>query len=311
MNCHKYTQYERFSMSVVILTKREKDYENARLLESFANQGINVQFANPEKFDLVVRQGIETGINYNGLTLEKPKLLLTRTGSGTNEFARALIRQFEEEGTPCVNSSEGIEIAKDKLRTSQLLVSNGIPIPNTMLVRFPVEVDIVDRNIGWPCIVKVINGSYGEGVYLCERKKDFKKLMDFTDSLKSAKTLIVQEYVGHRPGEDLRVFVVGGKVIGAMKRVAPVGDFRANISNGGHGETFEVTDEIEYIARETARVCGLQIAGIDLLFDENGFKVCEANSAPGFEGFERYCNINVADHIVGFVNFKLNGLTRN
>lgn len=295
-------------MSVIILSKRPEEYECHRLLEAFAKHEIDATITHPDKYDIVVNQGSETGIKYEGLAIEKPKLFLTRTGSGTNNFARALIRQFEQEHVLCVNSSDSIEIAKDKMRTSQILASNHIPIPTTMLVRFPVEINIVENKIGFPCIVKVLNGSYGEGVYLCEKKKDFKKLMEFVDSLKSAKTLIVQEYIGHRPGEDLRVFVVGGKVIGAMKRVAPVGDFRANITNGGHGERFEVTDEIDYIARETARVCGLQIAGIDLLFDEHGFKVCEANSAPGFEGFEQYCEVNVADHIAEFVRFKLNGI---
>jgi len=295
-------------MSVIILSKRLEEYENHRLLESFAHHDIDAKITHPDKYDIVVNQSAETGIKYEGSAIEKPKLFLTRTGSGTNGFARALIRQFEQEQILCVNSADSIEIAKDKLRTSQILSSNHIPIPTTMLVRFPVDIGLVDNKIGWPCIVKVLNGSYGEGVYLCERKKDFKKLMEFVESLSSAKTLLVQEYVGHRPGEDLRVFVVGGKVIGAMKRVAPVGDFRANISNGGHGERFEVTDEIDYIARETARVCGLQIAGVDLLFAENGYKVCEANSAPGFEGFEKYCGVNIADHIAEFVRFKLNGI---
>ena len=295
-------------MSVIILSKRLEEYENYRLLDAFANCEIDATLAHPDKFDIVVNQTADTGIKYDGISIEKPKLFLTRTGSGTTSFARALIRQFEQEHILCVNSIESIEIAKDKLRTSQILASNHIPIPTTMLVRFPVDIEIVDNKIGFPCIVKVLNGSYGEGVYLCENKKAFKKLMEFVESLKSAKTLIVQEYIGHRPGEDLRVFVVGGKVIGAMKRVAPVGDFRANISNGGHGERFEVTDEIDYIARETARVCGLQIAGIDLLFDENGYKVCEANSAPGFEGFEKYCDVNVANHIAEFARFKINGI---
>ena len=129
--------------------------------------------------------------------------------------------------------------------------------------------------------------------------------MEFIETLKSSKTLIVQEYMGDRPGEDLRVLVVGGKVIGAMKRTAPEGDFRANISNGGTGDLYPVTDEIEYIARETAKVLNLDIAGIDLLFDHRGFRVCEANSNPGFSGFETYCNIDVADVITDYIKFRL------
>ena len=129
--------------------------------------------------------------------------------------------------------------------------------------------------------------------------------MEFIETLKSSKTLLVQEYMGERPGEDLRVLVVGGKVIGAMKRSAPEGDFRANITNGGTGQAYELTDEIEYIARETAKVLNLDIAGIDLLFDSRGFRVCEANSNPGFSGFETYCDIDVAEVITDYIKFRL------
>jgi RimK family alpha-L-glutamate ligase len=293
-------------MSVLILTKRnEAEYETNRLIESFDKHGIKTTIANPENFDIIIGTDIGNSLKYKGKCIEPPKLVLTRTGSGTNGFITSLIRQFEESGVCCINGSKSIEVAKDKLRTNQLLAKNNIPIPNTMLVRFPVDVEIVDKNIGWPCVVKVITGSHGDGVYLCEKKRDFKKLMEFIDSLKTRETLIVQEYINERPGEDLRVLVIGGKVVGAMKRTAPDGDFRANISAGGYGEAFEVTEEIDYIARETARVCGLHIAGIDLLFDKTGFKVCEANSAPGFSGFEKYCDFDVADQITDYIKFKL------
>jgi len=293
-------------MTVLILSKHaETEYENSRLLESFSKYNINASIANPNNFDIVVGKDIGKGLKYNGTLIDLPKILLTRTGSGTSTFTEALIRQFEEAGVTCINSSQGIEISKDKLRANQLLAKNNLPIPNTMLVRFPISHEIVDKEIGWPCVVKVITGSYGNGVYLCEKRKDFKKLMDLIDSLKSQKTLIVQEYINTNPGEDLRVFVVGGKVIGAMKRIAVDGDFRANISNGGHGEPFPITPEIDYIARETARVCNLQIGGIDLLFDKSGFKVCEANSAPGFSGFEKFCEADVADEIAQYLKFRL------
>ena len=293
-------------MSILILSKRDEgEYENRRLVESLADLGIPATIYHPDKFDVVVGKGTGYGIKYNGDEFEMPDLVLTRTGSGTTDFITAIVRQFEEEHIRCINSSLSVEIAKDKMRSHQLLASHGLPIPNTMLVRFPVEVDIVNNMIGWPCVVKVISGSYGEGIYLCENKTAFKKMMEFVDNLKTPKTLLVQEYVDSKPGEDLRVLVVGGKVIGAMKRHAPEGDFRANISNGGYGEPHEVTSEIDYLAREAARICGLEIAGIDLLFDKDGYKICEANSAPGFEGFEKYCGIDVAAQIAEYIKYKV------
>jgi len=293
-------------MTVLILTKNDRnEYESGRLVESFKTKGIEAVMAHPDDFDIIVDRNIHSGIKLRGETIELPKLVLVRLGAGILPFQLAVVRHFEQAGVPCVNGSEPIETVKDKLRTSQILSRHGIPIPNTMMVRFPIDEKLVKDNIGFPCVVKVVTGSYGEGVYLCERQRDFKKLMEFVDNLGNKKTMIVQEYLGERPGEDLRVLVIGGKVVGAMKRTAPEGDFRANITNGGTGSRFEVTEEIDYLARETARFLKLDIAGVDLLFDPRGFRVCEANSNPGYLGFEKYCEVDVADLITEYVRFKI------
>jgi RimK family alpha-L-glutamate ligase len=294
-------------MTVLILTKQDRnEYENNRLVESFTNKNIAVTVAHPDDIDIIVTHDIQSGLKLKGQELPMPKLVLVRLGAGILPFQLAVIRHFEQAGIMCVNSSVSIETVKDKLRTSQILSRHSIPIPNTMMVRFPIDEQLVKDNIGFPCVVKVVTGSYGEGVYLCERQRDFKKLMEFVDNLGNKKTMIVQEYMGERPGEDLRVLVIGGKVIGAMRRTAPEGDFRANITGGGTGEGFPLTDEIEFLARETAKVLGLDIAGIDLLFDKDGeFRVCEANSNPGFLGFEKYCGVDVADHLTDYVKFKI------
>lgn len=281
------------------------EYENTRLIESFSSKGITAILVDPGSFDIIVNKDIKQSIRYKGEFIELPNLLLVRFGAGISKFMLALIRQLEKAGVICINSANSIEFVKDKLHTSQILTQHNIATPTTMLVRFPVDHAVVQEEIGFPCVVKLTTGSYGEGVYLCEKTRDFKKLMEFIETLKTSKTLIVQEYLGERPGEDLRVLVIGGKVVGAMKRSAPEGDFRANISNGGTGESFPITDEIEFIARETAKVLNLDIAGIDLLFDSRGFRVCEANSNPGFSGFETYCDVDVADLITDYIKFKL------
>ena len=294
-------------MTVLILSKLERnEYETNRLVESFSAKNIQTVVGHPDDFDIIVSQDLIQSVKYKGQDFEKPSLVLVRLGAGILPFQLAIIRQFEEMGVPCVNTSMSINLVRDKLRTGQILASNKIAIPKTMMVRYPIDDGLVEKNIGFPCIVKLVTGSYGEGVYLCERKRDYKKLMEFIDTLGSRKTMIVQEYMGTRPGEDLRVFVIGGKVIGAMRRTAPEGDFRANITGGGTGSNYEVSPEIDYLARETARVLGLNIAGIDLLFKDEGFVVCEANSNPGFSGFEKYCQTDVADNITEYIRFRLN-----
>jgi len=293
-------------MTVLILTKQDKnEYETTRLVESFASKNISATVAHPDDIDIIVTHDIQSGLKLKGQDLPMSKLVLVRLGAGILPFQLAVIRHFEQAGITCINTSVSIETVKDKLRTSQILSRHSIPIPNTMMVRFPIDENLVKNNIGFPCVVKVVTGSYGEGVYLCERQRDFKKLMEFVDNLGNKKTMIVQEYMGTRPGEDLRVLVIGGKVIGAMKRTAPEGDFRANITGGGTGEGYPLTDKIEFLARETAKVLGLDIAGIDLLFDKDGFCVCEANSNPGFSGFEKYCGVDIADQLTDYVKFKI------
>ena len=293
-------------MSVIIITKQtETDYETGRLIESFKSKDIPVRVCFPDDFDIVVDRDIRKGIKYKGADVEMPSLVLVRLGAGILPFQLAVLRHFEQAGVIVINNSTAIETAKNKMMTSQLLSRAGIPIPNTMMVRFPIQEKLIAENIGYPCIIKVVTGSYGAGVYLCEKKRDYKKLVEFIESLGNKKTLLVQEYLGERPGEDLRVLVIGGKVVGAMKRTAPEGDFRANITGGGTGSSFEMTPEIDYIARETARTLGLTIAGVDLLFDQRGFRVCEANSNPGFSGFEKYCGVDVADLITEYVKYKV------
>jgi RimK family alpha-L-glutamate ligase len=293
-------------MTVLILTKLDRnEFESNRLVESFDAKGIRATMCHPDDFDIIVDKDIRKGIKYKGQDMELPNLVLVRLGAGILPFQLAVVRHFEQAGVPCINGSLPIEIVKDKLRTSQILSRAGIAIPNTMMVRMPIDDGLVETNIGFPCVVKVVTGSYGEGVYLCEKKRDYKKLMEFIDNLGNRKTMIVQKYMGEHPGEDLRVLVIGGKVLGAMKRIAPEGDFRANITNGGTGENYPLTEEIEFLARETARALNLDIAGVDLLFDKHGFVVCEANSNPGFSGFEKYCGVDVADAITEYVKFKI------
>jgi len=294
-------------MTVWILSQHKDAYENTRLLEEFSNSNIDTALMHPDHFDIIVNRNKSKSIRYDGTTITMPKLVLTRVGSGTNYFRSAVMRQLEKFSVPTINHSSAIDNVADKLLAHQILAQNNIPTPKTMLVKFPVSTKLVEAEIGFPCVVKVLQGSYGKGVHLCQTKELFENLMDLIDNLGVRKTMIVQEFIDESAGTDLRVWVVGGKTIGAMKRTGPKGDFRANITGGGTGESFKVSEEIDLLCRETAKCLGLDIAGIDLLFDQEGYKVCEANSAPGFEGFEKYCDMNIAKSIVDYIRFKLNG----
>lgn len=293
-------------MTVLMLTSQKpKAYERRRLEQSFADKGIDVNVSHPKKFDIVLTNEVTNSVKLAGQDVEWPELVLLRSSAGENNFNLTLMREFQQALIPTLNPPDAIERSRDKLRAGQLLANHGLPVPKTMMFRYPVDYDLVEREIGWPCVVKVTTGSLGNGVYLCNTKREFKKLIRISVDFGNRQTLIVQEYLGERVGEDLRVIVVGGKVIGAMHRKSGRGDFRANIAKGGYGELYSVSDEIDFISREAVKVLGLEIAGVDLLFDPRGFRVCEVNSNPGFKGFETYCKIDVADAITEYVKFRI------
>jgi gamma-F420-2:alpha-L-glutamate ligase len=280
-------------------------YENQRLLACLAKNGMKGRVLEPKYFDIIVSRSSAKSIRYKGERIELPDLVLSRTGAGTNYFTRSVMRQIEKFGIPVINDADSISRVSDKLLTSQLLVKENLPIPKTILVNGDVDIELIEKEIGFPCVVKATSGSKGKTVHLCQTKKDFVSLMSLLSSISLKKTMIIQEFVDAQPGTDLRVWVIGGKTVVAMKRMGVEGDFRANISQGGTAELFEITDEVDYLARETARVLGLQIAGVDLLFDKDGYKICEANSSPGFEGMDQYCGQDMAQRIVDFIKLKI------
>jgi gamma-F420-2:alpha-L-glutamate ligase len=280
-------------------------YENQRLLSCLKKNGMQGHVLEPKYFDIIVSRNSVKSIRYKGEKIELPDLVLSRTGAGTNYFTRSVMRQIEKFGIPVIDDADSISRVSDKLLTSQLLVKENLPIPKTILVNGDVDIELIEKEIGFPCVVKATSGSKGKTVHLCHNKKDFAGLMSLLASISLKKTMIIQEFVDAQPGTDLRVWVIGGKTVVAMKRTGAEGDFRANISQGGTAELFEITDEVDYLARETARVLGLQIAGVDLLFDKDGYKICEANSSPGFEGMDQYCGQDMAQRIVDFIKLKI------
>ena len=182
---------------------------------------------------------------------------------------------------------------------------SNLPVPKTLLVKHPINVEWVEQNIGFPAIIKTLSGSFGAGVFLTENKKQFKQLVKMAEITKKSYNIIVQEFIEDSWGKDIRVFVLNGKVIGCMMRQSTDDDFRANITRGGEGIPYQITEEIEFLGGESARLLGLDIAGVDLLFSNGGYKICEVNSSPGFEGMDKFTHTNIAEDIVNFVKYKL------
>ena len=290
---------------MLVKPKFQESYETERLLEEFGNHDIEVKLIDPNEIDIFDNKENKQSILVNGKSLPLPKFVFPRTGSGTTYYIKAVIRHFERMGVPVINSSDAIDNVKDKLYTHQILAQSNLDIPNTMLLKHPIDIDFVEKNIGFPVIVKKISGSYGRGVFLCENKKQLNQLVTMAELTKKSYDIIIQEFVKDTWGKDLRVFVVNNKVVGCMLRQSTDDDFRANLSRGGEGFPYEVNEQIEWLSSESSKALGLDIAGVDLLFQNGGYKICEVNSNPGFEGMENFTKKNIAGEIVSFIKLKL------
>ncbi len=279
----------------------ETYYETNRFIEEAASMGIELNVYRPDQFEIMVDKDNEKSILLDGQQLEMPDFVLPRMGSGTNYFALALIRQFERLNIPCMNSSRSIEVVKDKLFAQQLMIQNRLPAPKTLLMKFPVDIGFIEKHFSYPLIMKTLSGSLGRGVFMMETHKQLEDFSRMLEIANNSLNIIVQEMVEDSKGRDLRVFVVGGRVVGCMLRQAKDNDFRANFSAGGSVESYPLTPAIEWIALEAARNLGLDVAGVDLLFDGDHFKICEVNSSPMFKGFESCTDVNIPRTIFEYI----------
>jgi gamma-F420-2:alpha-L-glutamate ligase len=279
-------------------------YERERFIEEADKYSIDFNLVFADEIDLIVSRDDRKSIRFRNDIVSLPDCVLARTGSGTGYFNLSVLRQFERLNVPTLPNSNAIEQSKDKMYANQILAQAGLPIPKTMLTRFPCKAELVEKVVGFPCVLKVVTGSHGEGVYLCENAKQFEDLSELVSLIDFKASMIIQEYIAHSEGRDLRVIVIGGRVVGAMQRTATDGSFKANISRGGEGTPYEVDDEMEMLAVQVAKVLDLDIAGVDLLFHPDGYKICEANSSPGFKGFEKALGINIPEKVFTYAKMR-------
>ena len=284
---------------------RPEAYEIRRFQTEAKKEGIDLRVFKPEQFDVIVTREDRKSILIDGKPESLPDFVMPRMGSGTTYFALAILRHLERLGIYILNTAEAIDTVKDKLYSQQILAQNNLPVPKTMLVRFPVNADLVEKNIGFPVVVKTLTGSQGSGVYLSEDRGAFEDLVSLIHATNPKANLILQEYESNSRGRDLRVVVLGGKIVACMQRENTSGGFKANFSRGAKVSSFPLTPEIEWLATRTTSILGLDISGIDLLFGENHYKICEANSSPGFRGIESCMDVNVPAEIFHYLRVRL------
>jgi ribosomal protein S6--L-glutamate ligase len=258
-----------------------------------------VRVLDPYRFLLKSING-NLSLEFKGAPFSGADLFLPRLGAGISEHSLALVRHLGASGRLVINPVEALETTRDKLRTHQLLAQSGLPVPRTAFAPDPAYLERALKSVaGPPAVLKLPRSTQGKGVMLAENLEQAQSIADVMWALQ--RDVIIQEYIGEARGADLRFLVVGGEVIGAVRRRARKGAFRSNLHRGGSVRRARASKESARLALQAAALCGMDIAGVDLLESSRGPLVLEVNAAPGIEGFERAGVRGVATKIVGYL----------
>ena len=286
-------------LRLAVLSRGPRLYSTRRLVEEARARGVDVSVIDPMQFSLFVSED-----NINILHQGKPfnyDAVIPRIGHSITSHGVAVLRHLEQLGIWSANSSSGIIQSRDKLHSGQILARNKIPTPATAYVRDMKDVErAIDSVGGLPVVIKVTQGTQGNGVFLRHTLHEAKNLVQ--GLLMTGKAILVQEYISESHGKDIRAFVIGDKVVACMRRRARGREFRSNFHLNGTVESVDISDEYREVACRAARVLGLNVAGVDLLEGVNGPLVLEVNSSPGLEGIEKASGQNVAGAIIDFVS---------
>ena len=239
-------------------------------------------------------------IKYKGKIQQNFDAVIPRIGASVTFYGTAVLRQFEMMGVYPLNESVAISRSRDKLRSLQLLSRKGIGMPVTGYAHKPDDIDdLISMVGGAPLVIKLLEGTQGIGVVLAETKKAAESVIEAFMGLKA--NILVQEFISESGGADIRCFVVGDKVVAAMKRQGGEGEFRSNLHRGGNASLIRITPEERSTAIRAARTMGLNVAGVDLLRSNRGPLVMEVNSSPGLEGIEKATGKDIAGLIIQFI----------
>lgn len=287
-------------------------YPNKRIFEESFIQNISVEIKQISNFNIIMSQSGLKHIYYNHEIVEEsdlPDAVLPRLGSKVSQHGLSVIRQLETMDILVLNNFSSIDISRNKLYTMQTLASYNLPIPKTMIAQPPFQLKMIEKEFKFPLVLKRTSGSQGKGAMLIAEASMLEDVSDMVSDSPSA--LIFQEYIEHSKGRDLRVFVVGGRVIGpgkGMMREA-INGFKANVPSSRR-KSVKLSTTVEWLAIETSRLLGLDVSGVDILIDADTYKISEVHASPGFESFELTTGCNVPKQLLEFLQLRL-GLWRN
>lgn len=286
-------------MKLAILSCGPNSYSTQRFKEAALQRGHEVNVLNTLKFAIDLQQG-EPDLYYRQKPLSHYDAVLPRIGASITYFGTAVVRQFQEMDVFCANTAHGINNSRDKLRSLQILSRHHIGIPQTTFVRDKRDVlPAIQRVGGAPVIIKLIEGTQGIGVLLAESVTAAESIIELLQSQKQ--NVLIQKFVAESKGKDIRAFVVGDRVVAAMRRVAQGQEFRSNVHRGGRAEAVELPPEYEETAVRATQIMGLRVAGVDMLESNSGPQIMEVNSSPGLEGIESCTGLDVAGAVIDYI----------
>lgn len=286
-------------MKIAILSRNTKLYSTKRLIEASRHRGHEVHVLDVLRCYMSITSH-KSEIHYKGKVMDGFDAVIPRIGASVTFYGTAVLRQFEMMGVYPLNESVAISRARDKLRALQLLSRKGVGLPITGFANRPDDIkDLIKMVGGAPLVIKLLSGTQGVGVVLAETQKAAESVIESFLDLKVS--VLVQEYIKESRGADIRCFVVGGKVVAAMKRQGKEGEFRSNLHQGGTATVISTTGEERATAILAAKTMGLNVCGVDILRSSRGPLVIEVNSSPGLEGIETTTGENVADIIIRFM----------
>lgn len=296
---------EQTGLKIALLASNPNLYSNKRIMEAGTAKGHKMVFLNVEQAYMKL-DATEPEIRYRGGNIiSEFDAVIPRIKPSVTFYGCALIRQFDTMGTYCLNSDEAITNSRDKLLATQLFAKHDIHIPITGFAKSPQETkDLIKMVNGAPLIIKLLESTQGRGVVLAETNKAAESVIN---AFKSVKTnILVQEFIKEANGQDIRCFVVNGKVVASIQRQASKGEFRANIHQGGTASIVKITSEERKLAIKAAKILNLPVAGVDIIRSNKGPLLLEVNSSPGLEGIENATGQNIANFIIEAIEKKLN-----
>jgi len=283
-------------MKIAILSRKSNLYSTTRLRQAALDKGHYVRVIDHMQCNLIMEKG-KPKIQYRGEILPKYDAIIPRIGASVTYYGAAVIRQFEMMNVYTPVTSSSLLRSRDKLRCLQNLSRAGLGLPRTVFTNFSRNADdLVKLAGGAPLIIKLLEGTQGLGVVLAETKSAATSVIEAFHDLKAK--VIVQEFIEESKGADLRAFVVGGEIVGSMKRQAKEGEFRSNLHRGGSSQVIKLSKIEKQTAILAANVIGLGIAGVDLLQSKRGPLIIEVNSSPGLEGIEGATKVDIAGKII-------------